>query len=207
MSLPGSAAPKWFASWLRLIVDQLIVGSDPACPPVAYDGPAAKAAESYPDDLFGLYVGPQWLQAWGSTKTCVIVPGAGEPAPTMAFHTQGLQRPLGAISLSVDIHIWGDELLVEHPSPSDTIYHDIERYEGAGIITQNVMRAVLLSCIGAGLTYGTVDGWQNDTEQLRFGESFVLRVAVGFPIYDFAGTAIPQPQALSPRVTVKQPGE
>lgn len=207
MSLPGSAAPKWFEHFLYLIAVQLINGAPPACPVVAYDGAAAKEVDTYPDDLFALFIGPQWLQAWGNVKTCVIVPSYGEPAQTLAFRTVGSQRPLGALSLGVDIHVWGDEVLAEDPSPRATIWHDIERYRDAGIIVQNVMRAVLIACTGLNVSYGTVDGWQNETEVLRYGESFLARVAVSFPIYDFAETPVPLPQSLGPRVTVEQPGE
>lgn len=207
MPLPGSASPNWFTSWLRLVVTQLIVGGPPAAPPVAFDGAAQQnSGLPPPDDLFGLWVGPQGLHPWTGADVCAIVPSYGEPSQPMAFRTTGTRRVIGATSLGVDIHIWGTEPVVSQSLSLPTIEWDIARYERPEQIYQNVMRAIYYASMGDGIAYGTIDGWQNETEIQRYGEAILVRLAVSFPIYDFEETPIPQPQTLDPRVSIKAPG-
>ncbi len=156
-------------------------------------------------DGFALYVGPQWLDRWTGANVCTIVPSYGEPSTLAALHTVGVPEPLGAISMGIDVHVWGDED-ASQARDSQSIWHDIERYSTEEIL-QNVTRAIHYASAVELVTVGQIDGWQNETEILRFGEAFVYRMAVSIPYYDFDQALVPLPQSLDPRVSIEQPGE
>lgn len=154
-------------------------------------------------DGFALYVGPQHIHDWTGGDVAVIVPVGFEDVPPKAFG----EAPaiLGAIALLVDVHVWGVEMPSE-PPPLASIVHDIDRIDSAFNIFQNVYRALKLAARGLSLSIVSAD-MENDTAILRHGEAFIARIrATSFPIYDFAGSPVPDDLTLQFTTQIKPPG-
>lgn len=158
-------------------------------------------------DGFAYYCGPQHLHEWTGADVCTIVPSAGAPgAGLQARRTATIRKALGGLDFTLDIHVWGAE-------PPDSISFksgvwDDERYRKPGHILQNVLR-VLFALAKGFQAITAVDGWSNETEQLRYGEVLKATFAVSFAIYDFADTMLPSGLALTTGIgqpMIKAPG-
>lgn len=157
-------------------------------------------------DGFALYFGPTHLHAWTDANVCVIVPSIGTPGDGLqARRTATPRKALGAVEFAVDVHIWGAEPAVEVDMRDG--FWDIERYRYPGEIAQNVLRVMFWLAKGFHAVTA-VDGWSNETEQMRHGELLKFTFSASFPVYDYADTMLPSGLILtgSGQPTIRAPG-
>ena len=206
--IPGSAASLWFPDFLIRVADALVIGAPPSVPPVAFDGLNPLIGVS---DGFALYVGSREKERWTGANSAVLVPAFGLPedAPRMfrGSHPDEMQaKPLEAIMMGLDVHIWGGE-------PPDTIalnsyQWDAEALRSACNILQNITR-VLSYLSGSFGAMNDAIGWLNDTEALRHGEAFIYSWRASFAVYDFTEQALPVIDGfdVSNQPSIVRPGE
>ena len=108
---------------------------------------------------------------------------------------------LAAYGLAVDLHIWG------RPGAERAgILGDIERYQNADWIWQEVRRAIHIASRGMNVQIVTAD-FANDTEKLRYGEAIAVRLQVAsFPVFDASSGVVAGPLGLNFTTSIKPPG-